>query len=146
MGNSNDLKPPQCGCARPKPCGCNPPRPVSKCDLDRTKNIWVEHGPNPGDENTPGICLLDTMQEWQVIYVLEHDPRAAKDLLRVTSDPDLIYLAQQVTLLPTAELVDMEQSTQNREGQKESYPFYGVFAGKPPLPQPKRTGNADDDD
>src|SRR5271170_937866 len=131
MGNSSDLNPPKCGCPNPKPCGCNPPKPCTKCDANRRKNIWVERADQPGNK-APGICLLDTMTKAQVIYVLEHDPRAARDLLRVTTDPELRYLAQNVTLLPTMELADMEQSVQNQNYKPESYPFYGIFAGRPP--------------
>jgi hypothetical protein len=143
MGNSSDLNPPPCGCENPKPCTCHPPRPCTKCDRHRKNNIWVERADQPGNK-APGICLLDTMTKSQVIYVLEHDPKAARDLIRVTSDPELLYLARNITLLPTALLVDMEQTVLNRSYQPESYPFYGVFAGRPPHPYP-RSGNVDDD-
>lgn len=123
-----------------------PQEPCTKCDLDRTNNIWVEKGPFPGDDQRPGICLLDTMKPYQIVYTLEHNPRAAKDLLRVSSNPYLVYLATNVTLLPTQELVDMEQNYGNRNGQKESYPFYGVFAGKPPVAQIRREGDPVDDE
>lgn len=85
------------------------------------------------------------MTKSQVIYVLEHDQRAAKDLLKVTSDPDLLYLAMNVTRLPTAELMDMEQSVQNRNFQPESYPFYGIFAGRPPFAMASIGNNTVDD-
>lgn len=84
------------------------------------------------------------MTKAQVIYVLEHDQRAAKDLLKVTTDPELLYLARNVNRLPTMELADMEQSVQNQNYKPESYPFYGIFAGRPPHPYP-RSGNVDDD-
>jgi hypothetical protein len=86
------------------------------------------------------------MSAYQIIYSLEHDWRAAKDLKRVTSDPYLQYLACNVTRLPTQELVDMEQAYLNRSRTKGSYPFYDTFAGNPPTPQPKRTEDCVDDD
>src|SRR5437868_4368588 len=118
MGNSNDLKPVKCGCT--VPCACNPPTPCTRCNGDTKNNMWVERANQPGNENAPGICLLDTLQDWQIVYTLEHNPRAKADLLRVTTDPHLLELANTVTLLPTPELVDMEQSVQNKEYKPES--------------------------
>ena len=116
------------------------------CDRDTKNNLWVERGPFPGDELRIGICLLDTMSPAQVIYVLEHDWKARKDLLRVTSDPYLLWLANNVTLLPTQELVDMEQKFLSQGYRRESIPFYGVFAGNPPTAQPTSiNGNVDDE-
>ena len=127
------------------PPSCPPP-PCTKCNGDTTNNIWLERGPNPGDELRAGICLLDTMSPSKIVYTLEHNPRAAKDLLRITTDPYLIYLATNVTLLPTEELVDMEQDAQNQEGKPGTYPFYDTFHGQPPLPQIERLGDNVDDD
>ena len=42
------------------------------CDGDRKNNVWVE-GVQDEDGNG-GICMLDTMTEQQVAYVLQHDP------------------------------------------------------------------------
>jgi len=137
---------PRCGCTKPKPCECDPPVWCTKCDLDRDNNMWLERGPNPGDDLRPGICLLDTMKPSQIVYTLEHNPMSARALLRITSDPYLRYLACQVTLLPTEELVDMEQNNLNREGTPGTYPFYDTFAGQPPLPQIRREGDNVDDD
>lgn len=145
MGNTNDLTPP-CTRCQSNPCGCVSQENCTKCDRDTKNNVWLERGPFPGDDLRPGICLLDTMQPYQVIYVLEHDWRAQKDLLRVTSCEYLLYLANNVTLLPTQELVDMEQNFLNRANQKEAYPFYGVFAGNPPTAQPRKEGDPVDDD
>jgi hypothetical protein len=116
------------------------------CDLDRTNNMWLERGPNPGDELRPGICLLDTMKPSQIVYTLEHNPMAARQLLAITSDPYLRYLATNVTLLPTEELVDMEQDAQNQEGKPGTYPFYDLFAGQPPTAQPHGLNDNVDDE
>ena len=107
------------------------------CDLYRPgdRNVWVERGTNPGDEKRPGICMLDTMSREQVIYSLERDEQARTDLLKVTSNPDLIELANTIVRLPTAELVDMEQTTGNRPQEPAGIPFYAIFRGQPPFAQ-----------
>jgi hypothetical protein len=97
--------------------------------------VWVERGDTPGSENAPGICLLNTMSKEQVIYVLERDEVARRDLLTVTSDPDLLFLANNIVRLPTPELVDMEQAVGNRSNEAAAIPFYAIFRGQPPFPQ-----------
>lgn len=112
---------------------CDEPKPTTKCDLYKPgdQNVWVERG-TPGAE---GICLLNTMSRDQVIYSLERDDVARADLLKVTTDPDLIELAKTVVRLPTAELVDMEQTIHNRPQEPAGIPFYAIFRGQPPFAQ-----------
>lgn len=105
---------------------------VTKCDADRANNVWVERGPNPGDELRVGICLLDTMSEEQVIYSVQRDDRARADLLRVTTNARLLEIARTVPRLPTVELVDEEQRDMNRPNTAASIPFYSIFQGRPP--------------
>jgi hypothetical protein len=97
--------------------------------------VWVEHGPNPGDEKTIGVCLLDTMCDSQIIYVLERDEKARADLQTVTTDPHLICLAQTVPRLPVVEEADAEQALLNRPNEPAQNPFYSVFRGQPPFAQ-----------
>jgi hypothetical protein len=132
-----------CAC-QSNPCNCQsgpdpmcPPAPVSKCDLYRPgmKNVWVDRGCNPGDENAPGICLLDTMSEEQVIYSIERDEKARADLLTVTSDPKLRQLATTIPALPVVEEADAEQAMLNRSTEPASLPFYQIFRGQPPFAQ-----------
>lgn len=101
--------------------------PTTLCNLDRTNNVWVE-GANENGEG--GVCLLDTMNESQVIYVLQRDEKARADLRRVTSDPDLLTLADTVPRLTTDRTGDVLQSGLNRNAA--SIPFYSVFRGRPP--------------
>lgn len=108
--------------------------------------MWIERGPSALDQQCPGICTLDTLQPWQIVYILEHTPRAAKDLLRITSDGYLRYLAQNVSLLSTDELVDVEQAKINRSREANSIPFYAVFAGNPPIAQHSKTSDPVDDE
>lgn len=104
----------------------------TKCDGNRANNVWVERGPNPGDEDRIGICLLDTMSEAQVIYSVQRNDRARADLLRVTTDPRLLEIARTVPRLTTVELSDEEQRDMNRANTAASIPFYAIFQGRLP--------------
>lgn len=129
-----------CGC-NTTPCSCSPaPDPVcppeskpTKCDLFRPgdKNCWVEKG----DETARGVCMLDTMEECQIIYAIQRDERARADLLRVTSDERLRELATTVPRLPKVEEEDAQQALVNRPNSAESIPFYAIFRGQPPFAQ-----------
>ena len=101
--------------------------PRTYCDRDRVNNCWVE-GANENGEG--GICLLDTMTEDQVVFVLQRDEQARADLRRVTSDEYLKGLADTVPRLPTGEHGDHLQQATNRNAA--SLPFYNQFRGKPP--------------
>lgn len=126
-----------CGCNQ-SPCACelqpvevcDPPVPVTKCDrYDGTDNCWVEKG----DPSAAGVCMLDTMDDSQIINVLEHDQRARADLLKVTSDPDLLKLARTIPKLPVQERADIEQALVNKPNEPASIPFYALFRGQPPF-------------
>ena len=108
-----------------------PPPPTTKCDRDKTNNVWVEgHDPEHG---VPGICLLDTLEDFQVIDVLQRDERARQDLLRVTSDPHLLDLAVKIPRFATTR---EEDELQKDFGTTTSAsPFYAIFRGQPPFAQ-----------
>ena len=107
-----------------------PPKSSTLCDRDRKNNVWVEGA----DENgAGGLCLLDTMTEAQVIGVLKVNERARADLKRVTSDPQLLDLAEKIPRLPTEQDDDKLQRETNRNA--DSIPFYSIFRGQPPFPQ-----------
>jgi len=109
----------------------DPCAPSTRCDRDTANNVWVEHGVGPGDCLTPGVCLLDSMNDCDIIYVLERNERARADLLRVTSDPHLIDLANQVQRLPLGEEEDALMNMLNNE----PLPLYTHFHGQPPWNQ-----------
>lgn len=112
------------------PCDCD--GKASYCNGDRRNNMWVEGGdPSIGS----GVCLLDTMSEAQVIYTLQHNPRAAADLVKVTTDENLHTLAATVPLLSTKNETDEEQRELNRHDEAGSIPFYAIFRGQPPFAQ-----------
>lgn len=117
-----------CSCG----CGCVPdaiPAIPTLCDLSRKCNVWVE---GVVDENgNGGICLLDTMEEYQVINSLQRSQKAKDDLLKVTSNEYLRNLARTIPLLPGINEGDELQ----KELNQNSIPFYSVFRGQPPFAQ-----------
>lgn len=114
-------------------CECAPTPTPTLCDRDRVNNMWVVGGDPPCSGN--GICLLDTMCLDQIVYTLQHNPNAAKDLDRVTSNVELRNLAATVPLLPTTEEADKLQSDVNRHKEIEGIPYYAIFRGNPPYAQ-----------
>lgn len=115
-----------------------PPKPCTLCDGDTKNNVWVERAPGEANANRIGICLLNTMTEAQVIYVLERDEVARRDLFRVTTNPYLLNLARETPRLPTTEESDTTQTRLNRHNSPASIPFYGIFRGQPPFTQGSR--------
>jgi len=129
-----------CGCQN-TPCSCAsaecPDASKSRCDkfVPGMKNVWIERGDSPNDVNALGVCMLDTMCDEQIIYVLERDEQARMDLLQITSDPHLLELARTVPRLPTVEQMDVEQAQLNQPNNSGSIPFYSIFRGQPPFAQ-----------
>lgn len=128
-------------CACQTACACAstvcPTPVVTRCDLyvQGSDNVWVERGINPGDENAPGVCMLDDMCDSQIINILERDEKAREDLLTVTSDQHLLELARTVPRLPSVEQTDVEQALINQPNNPGSIPFYAIFRGQPPFAQ-----------
>jgi len=119
---------PPCG-AMPCTCGCcTVPALPTLCDLDRRNNVWVEGADANG---AGGICLLDTMEECQVINSLQRSQRAKDDMIKVTSNEFLRNLANTVPLFPTTNEGDVLQ----KEVNQNSIPFYSLFRGQPPFAQ-----------
>ncbi len=124
-------------CCNQTPCSCGvcptvcAPVNATLCDLDRRDNIWVEGV--VAENGTGGICMLDTMEECQVINSLQRSQRAKDDLLKVTSNEYLRNLARTVPLLPTGEEGDKLQKEVNANAT--SIPFYSLFRGQPPFAQ-----------
>jgi len=114
----------------PNPIDCTP-KPTTRCDRDRKNNVWIEGGNR--DTGVGGVCLLDTTDEATVIWILERDEVARKDLVRVTSDPRLLELARTVPRLPTYNEGDDMQHRAN--ANPAGIPFYSAFRGQPPFSQ-----------
>lgn len=130
-----------CGC-QITPCACSPdsacpPASTTRCDryVPGSQNVWVERGCSPNDVTAPGVCMLDTMTDSQIIHSLERDDVARADLLTVTSDPHLLELARTIPRLPTVEETDVEQALLNQSNNSGAIPFYALFRGQPPFAQ-----------
>jgi hypothetical protein len=132
---SCDCQTTPCECAEFTPC--EGAVRTTRCDryVAGSQNVWVERGDSPNDVTAPGVCMLDTMTDHQIIYSLERDDKARADLLTVTSDPHLIELANTVPRLPTPEESDVEQALLNQPHNSGSIPLYSVFRGIPPFAQ-----------
>lgn len=103
------------------------PLPSTRCDGDTSNNMWLEGSPHP-------VCLLDTMTDAQIINVIQRDEQARADLRRVTTDPHLLSLAENVPRLSTENQGDIEQRESNRG---KVTPYYSVFRGRPPVARPR---------
>jgi hypothetical protein len=103
--------------------------PTTLCDGDRTNNVWIDGG-DPAVGN--GACMLDTMREDQVVYVLQRDERAREDLKRVTTNERLLELANTVPSLPKDWPGDAIQDELNPPRQVL---LYTNFKGQPPWNQ-----------
>ncbi len=122
---------PECAEESTDPCGEPTTTRKTYCDGDTTNNVWVERG--EWSPEAVGICLLDTMSECQIINVVSRNPRARADLLRVTTDPYLLNLAQTTPSLSSEEPADKLQSDVNNNAG--SIPFFTIFKGQPPFAQ-----------
>lgn len=128
--NCSNIAPPVCDTSDSSDCG-DPgafPGVYTLCDLDRRNNVWVA-GSDP--EGNGGICMLDTMEEYQIINSLQRSVKAKEDLLKVTSNSYLRDLAERVPQYPTTNEGDEAQTDLN----KNTIPFYSVFRGQPPFAQ-----------
>ncbi len=104
----------------------NPERGSGKCtvcDGDKTDNIWFQPGP-PG---FPGRCILDELTFEQVYYVLQRVPQAKPDLLRITSDPVLIQLANDSRLV--TDEIESNQKAADMINKQGTLPFYTLMRG-----------------
>jgi len=123
-----------CGCSAVDPCQpplcfvdpCQPvnlePNCSTKCNLDKTDNIWYV----PDQPGFDCKCKLDQMTYGQVIDVLEHVPYSAQQLMRITDDPCLLALARTIKLV-----VPVQESDALAEDRinKNTLPYYTLFRG-----------------
>ena len=106
---------------------------MSKCNIASglDDNVWLEG--RDIENGVQGICLLDTMTEAQMVYVLQRDEKARADLPLITTDETFLALAATVPRLPVDNEGDTTQSGLNNHA--ESIPFYAQFRGQPPFAQ-----------
>lgn len=88
---------------------------VSLCDGDTTDNCWIEDG----------VCMLDNLCKEQVVYILQRNERARRDLLRVTTCEELLDLANTIPSLPTERDDDKLMRTFNTGDCLPQYTVYG---------------------
>jgi hypothetical protein len=100
-----------------KKCNCEDPS-KTLCTGDTSKNIWYQGGK----------CKLDQLTYSTVIYILSRNRNAKADLLRITSDPCLIQIANRTGLVvPTIEDSARVEARLNNPAQ--TLPFYTLFRG-----------------
>ena len=92
--------------------------PGTLCDGDCADNIWFVNGK----------CLLDNLTYDQVYFVLQRNPNAKKDLLRVTTDRNLLELARQSRLIMDTIQDDMSPYRVINNPAR-TLPFYTLFRG-----------------
>lgn len=99
---------------------CDPCRQgvESLCTGDIANNIWYQNGK----------CLLDNLRYEQVEFVLQRNPNAKPDLLRVTDDPTLLQIARESSLV-ISDIQDNLTPYRVINNPKQTLPFYYVFRG-----------------
>lgn len=94
----------------------------TKCTGDTKCNIWFQLRA-PG---YPGRCILDELTYDQVYEVLRRNPNAARDLMRITTDPKLLSLAREVKL---TESPQDDDARAEKLIDKNTLPYYTVMKG-----------------
>jgi len=101
------------------------------CNGDRRHNVWIEGETYNPETGEGGICMLDNLNEAQVIDIISRDPIARRDLKKITTHPYLLQLAETVPALSSTEESD---ALMKESGQRLGAPaFYAQFRGQPPF-------------
>lgn len=127
MSCSCNCNPCQCNsCTTPEVCPEAPINPnhncCTKCTGDKTNNMFWQPGP-PG---YPGKCKLDLMTYGQLWAVLTRTPQAKKDLLKITDDPILIMMANNI---PVTESDWEDGARVEKRLNANSLPYYYQMMG-----------------
>lgn len=88
----------------------------SVCTGDKTDNVWYVNGQ----------CRLDQLTYDEVAYVLAKNPKSRGDLLRITNDPRLIRLANEVRPANQEQIDDQRAA---KLINSNTLPFYNVLRG-----------------
>jgi len=97
---------------------CNPDRVGTLCTGDCTNNIWFVNKK----------CKLDQLTYDQVYFILQRNPNAKADLLRVTNDPHLLELARNSQLIAD-QFQDNMTPYRVINNPARTLPFYTLFKG-----------------
>jgi hypothetical protein len=100
-----------------EPCHCGGTAP-SLCTGDTNCNLWFEQG----------RCTLDQLTYEQVQFILMRNPHAKADLLRITNDPTLVRMAEEIGLFKD-EIEDDKVPYDMVNNPKHTLPFYTLFRG-----------------
>ncbi len=92
------------------------------CSLNTQDNIWFV----PRAPGFPGRCILDELTYADVYWVLMKNPKAAEDLKKITEDPTLLKLANEVKLV---EYPMKDSDEVQKRLNANSIPFYTVLRG-----------------
>jgi len=105
----------------------NPYPGTTVCNGQTQGNIFWRRGA-PG---YPGQCILDQMDFEQLISVLQRVPNAAEHLRRITNDPKLLQLANEVPLISpeSDELQKSAKLINHGIPGANTLPYYTVIRG-----------------
>lgn len=97
---------------------CNTERLKTLCDGDTSNNVWYANKQ----------CKLDNLTYDQVFYVLQRNETAQKDLKRITTNANLLWLAANTRLIQDP-IEDDEIAAARINNPKQTLPFYYLFRG-----------------
>lgn len=100
-----------------------------QCNQDRQNQTMCDLRP-PGDNiwYQTNLCRLDELTYADVAYILSRNPKAKSDLYKITTDPNLLALANTVRLLPDPK-ADGEIAARRINNPAQTLPFYTLFRG-----------------
>lgn len=97
---------------------CKKPGCPSLCTGDKNNNLWWQCGK----------CQLDLLTYDQVEFILQRNPNAKADLIRITNDPNLLLMAQEIKLLAD-DIEDNLVPYRMINNPKQTLPFYTLYGG-----------------
>lgn len=99
------------------------------CTGDTDNNMFFVMGA-PG---YPGQCRLDQMTFEQIYLLLERNPDAKRDLLKITTDPILMTLANETKMCNNEQIEDNRAmdliNKGTADGPDRTLPLYTLFKG-----------------
>ncbi len=97
---------------------CNPDKKKSLCDGDCSNNMWF----------VKGQCRLDQLLYDQVYFILQKNPNAKHDLLKITTDEKLRWMANTTRLVQSTIQEDIRPYNVINN-PRNTLPFYTLFRG-----------------
>jgi hypothetical protein len=97
---------------------CNADKSISLCTGDCRNNIWY----------VDGKCKLDELTYDQVYFILQRNPNAKNDLLRITNCENLLRLARNSHLI-SDDIEDNLTPYRMINNPARTLPYYTLFRG-----------------